>query len=167
MKLKKNIKIALFISEILIVGLAASVLYVTLIVQKTEIDFFILLYFGIVLSGLFSVVYQLKTIKYYNSKIIKPILLGAAFWIGNILFSILIFCYSLFIIYKILLKYYDLDFEMSTDDFIGLLIIIFILLTSAFIALEASDLYKRVLKTKNQSQTDTIDDIMGCKDDEF
>ncbi|GAL71466.1 hypothetical protein JCM19302_1144 [Jejuia pallidilutea] len=112
-------------------------------------------------------VYQIKTMKFYSLKTKNLELKGKLFWIGNLVFSISLFCFSLYFIYFIFISYANFEAGMQNSILITLAITILILLVGVFLALETSTLYKRILNQKERDYIDSIDDIKGHQEEDF
>jgi len=166
MKVKKGIKIALLILSFAIVCLVSTATYSILVIEDAKFEYEILLLLAVILGGVLSMVYQIKTLKFYSLKTKKLELKGKLFWIGNIIFSISLFCFSLYFLYFIYISYANFDRSMENSVLIKLAITILILLVGVFLALETSALYKRILNQKERNYIDSIEDIKGQQEED-
>lgn len=166
MKIQKGIKIALLVLSFAIVALVCIASYSILIIENTKFEYEMLFLLATILGGVLSLVYQIKTIKFYNTKTKKLELHGRLFWIGNIIFSITLFCFGLYFLYFIYISYASFEGNMEGSIIITLTITILILLVGVFLALETSALYKRILNQKERDYIDSIDDIKGNQNEE-
>jgi peptidoglycan/LPS O-acetylase OafA/YrhL len=167
MKVKRGIKIALLILSFAIVCLVSAATYSILVIEQTKFEYEILLLLAIILGGVLSMVYQIKTMKFYSLKTKNLELKGKLFWIGNLVFSISLFCFSLYFIYFIYISYANFEAGMQNSILITLAITILILLVGFFLALETSTLYKIILNQKERDYIDSIDDIKGHQEEDF
>ncbi|TBN00844.1 hypothetical protein EYD45_13540 [Hyunsoonleella flava] len=167
MKLKKGIKIALLVLSCVIVIFVSFATYSILIIENAKFEYEMLFLLAIILGGVLSIVYQIKTMQFYSSKSKKLELTGKLFWIGNILFSLTLFCFSLYFLYFIYKSFESFEGNMRTSMVLTLVITILILLVAVFLALEASTLYKRILHQKERDYVDSIEDIKGNQDGDF
>ncbi|SER03870.1 hypothetical protein SAMN05421824_2861 [Hyunsoonleella jejuensis] len=165
MKLKKGIKITLLVLSTAIVAFVIVVSYSILILENTKFEYEMLLLLAAILGGVLSIVYQIKTMKFYNTKNEKLELQGKLFWIGNMVFSIMLFCFGLYFLYFIYISYVSLERNLGSGILITLAITVLILLVGVFLALETSALYKRIVSQKEREYIDSIEDIKGQQDE--
>ncbi len=167
MKIKKGIKIALLVLSLAIVIFVSFATYSILIIENAKLEYEMLFLLAIILGGVLSIVYQIKTMRFYTLKAKKPELTGKLFWVGNILFSLTLFCFSLYFLYFIYISFENFDGTIRNSMIITLVITVFILILAVFLAIEASSLYKRILNQKERDYIDSIDDIKGQQDEGF
>ncbi|GGD12559.1 hypothetical protein [Hyunsoonleella pacifica] len=105
--------------------------------------------------------------KFYSSKIKNLEITGRLFWIGNILFSLTLFCFSLYFLYLIYLRFGNFNRDMDINMIVTLSVVIFILLVAVFLAIEVSTLYKRIINQDVRNYVDSIDDIKGHQNEDF
>lgn len=167
MKIRIGIKIALLVSSILIFGFLLFAIYSVLIVKAEKFEYSMLILFAVTMAGFLSVIYQAKTLKYYKLDSIIITSNIKVFWVGNLLFSIALFCFSLYFLYFIYSVLYGLNRMVYSDYLFPLAICLYVLLVAVFLAIEASVLYKRFKNLEVQRITDSIDDIKGHQDEDF
>lgn len=161
MKVKKGIKIALLVFSFVIVAFVSVAAYSILIIENAKFEYEMLFLLAIILGGVLSIIYQIKTIKFYSLKTEKLELTGKLFWIGNVAFSFTLFCFSLYFLYFIYISFENFERDMRGSIIVTLVITILILLLAVFLAIEASTLYKRILNQKERDYVDSIEDIKG------
>ncbi len=166
MKVKKGIKIALLVLSFAFVAMISFAAYTIIIVENEKFDYEMLYFLPMILGGVLSMIYQLKTMKFYSLKTKSLELTGKLFWIGNIIFSITLFCFSLYFLYLIYTSYVNLEGDMKSSMVIALAVTVLILLLAVFLALETSALYKRILNQNERDYVDSIEDIKGYDNEE-
>ncbi|GAB1858125.1 hypothetical protein MHTCC0001_29620 [Flavobacteriaceae bacterium MHTCC 0001] len=165
MKISFGLKIGLLISTILHEVFFMFVVF--LVGQKKEFEWSMLILFGLALAGLFSVIYHFKTLHFYNKKqqfswfSIRP------FWIFNLIFSIVVFVLSLYLMYTYYSIYSSFKNQMLTGVLVSLIVTIFMLIFSILSTIECSELYKKMVNVIKQDEFESIDDIKGCQDDDL
>lgn len=164
MKLKKGIKIVLLILSFLIVSFVCLATYMILVIENAKFEYEMLFLVGIILGGALSIVYQIKTLRFYSLKTNTLELTGKLFWIGNLFFSVILFCFSLYFLYFIYINFENFKSDVPVNVIIALVAVVVILVVAVFLAIEISVLYKRILNQEAQNYIDSIDDIKGNND---
>ncbi|MEW4924415.1 hypothetical protein [Algibacter sp. 2305UL17-15] len=167
MKIKQGLKIVLLICSVSVVGLLMAALYSLVIIEDQKFEYSMLMVYAVVLSGILSIIYHIKTLKYYRTTSTFEAFSGSLFWIGNIVFSIVLFCFSLYMLYSFYLIIDTLRDPVNLDYLLPFGICAFTLLLGVFLALEESALYKYIQNYKEQQFVDSIDDIKGHQKGDF
>lgn len=165
MKIRKGVKIGLLISSFIICAFLLFAVYSVLMLEATKFEYSMLILFAVTITSFFSVIYHVKTLKYYSGglTIIKPDI--KVFWVGNLLFSIALFCFSLYFLYTMYFVIYGINGATYSISFLlPLAIFSYALLVGVFLAIEASVFYKKVKNFEDQNILDSIDDIKGDHD---
>lgn len=166
MTIKKTLKITLLISTFLIVFLfGCTVIYVFYHFNKSSNIFLVLLYV-LFITGTLSLLYHFKTLKVYFatcnsiSKYIK------ALWVCNMLFSGLLFFVMLYMLYMIFVHIYTASAAITLEDIVSCIVLLVMLCHSVISSIEASTFFKTVAHLHNKPIVESIDDIVGLKDEE-
>ena len=99
--------IVFIISNVLLVfsfaltSLAAVLMYTVVIVESTTFEYSMLIPLSMIPTGVFSIIYHLKTLKYYSLSFVYKELNDVILWIGNLLFALSISSLALFMLYSI------------------------------------------------------------------
>ena len=165
MKISTGIKIALLVSSFLISGFLLFAIYSVLKAERFEYSMLIL--FAVNFTGFFSVIYHIKTLTYYKLDIINVKPEVKIFWVGNLLFSIALFCLSLYSLYILYTVFYRMDGVFGKHYLLPIGICIYTLLVGVFLAIEASVFYKRNKRLDEKKIFDSIEDIKGNSEEDW
>ena len=115
-------------------------------------------------TGLLSVLYHLKTLKYYKLNIKLIEVNNISLWVINILFALFLVYASLYLSYSL----YSVDWGMvNYEFFIPIFICLFMLMLGVILIIEERWLYQRIKNNKTQSHIDGIDNIKGHQDNDL
>ena len=164
MKIKRFFKIVLLICCLLLTLISIVLMYTVVIVQNSTFEYSMLIPLLMIPTGVLSVIYHFKTLKYYSLNFDASDLKDFFLWVGNFLFALSTLSMIFFMMYSI----YNLEkVEMNSGLYYGIIFCGFIFLICIFLIIEESWLYKRVLNSKEQSRIANIDDIRGWHDDKI
>lgn len=137
--------------------------YSIISVGNTPLDYGLIINILICFTGVLSIIYHFKTLKFYKKKNHEKEIKVISLWVSNLIFALLLIYMSL----KLSYVFYNFHMEGSIDS--GLLIMylfcFFVLVLGVCLIFEERVLYKRIIQIKNQSRKDSIDDIKGHRDD--
>ena len=100
MKLKRVLKIILLTLCVLISGFLIVLIYMVLFVENASLESSLIFPFFMISTGVLSVSYHAKTLKFYNFKIKTFFLNNVVLWIGNVVFALTQIFTSLYLSYS-------------------------------------------------------------------
>lgn len=164
MKVKRFFKIILLICCFLLTAISTVLMYTVIVIQNGHFEYSMLFPLSMIPTGILSVIYHVKTLKYYSLSFVYNDLNDGFLWIGNLLFAVSTASMGFFMMYSL--------YSIGNADLNSELILIFvfcsvIVLIAAVLVLEERWLYRRLLYLKDQSKIDEIEDISGFKDNDF
>lgn len=163
MKIKRFLKIVLLVLSFVLSSLATVLMYVVLIIENTTFEYSMLIPLSLIPTGVLSVIYHIKTLKYYSLNFVYKGLKDVVLWIGNFLFAVAILTMTFFLFYAI----YSLNEAELTSELLYVLIFSLVtLFLGVILILEERLLYKKLNILKEQSRINRIDDISGYKEND-
>lgn len=156
MKSKRILKIILLVIGILLTGFISVLMYVVCIENGEPFVYSMLPPLSMIVTGGLSTAYHFKTFKFYSLKTSRLFIKETVLWVGNALFTLSIILMALYLVYKI----YE-DYKTSDNDviYIVFIIIVIMLVFGISLAIEALNIYRRVIKSNKDLFKASIDDI--------
>ncbi|GEM_PF-3214568 len=166
MRFKLGLKIVFIVLILAIIVLIGIGMYGVIMSENTQMEWSMGIPFVIMILGFLGVVYQIKTIKFYQNLDVKPKVKGVLFWLGNLLFSLALFCSSLYVLYTFYIMYFDSIGIFRANILVPLVVFSLGLILAIGLAIEQSLLYKAIVNYEERSLGDSIDDIKGHQEDD-
>lgn len=164
MKLKRILKIALLIVSIALTGFLVALMYTVFYIENARFEYSMLIPLFMIPTGVLSVIYHFKTLKYYNLKNTVFGLKDVVIWVGNALFALSQILTALYLTYSL---YWITIRNQNTEIYIAMVICFFMLVLGVCLAIEEYYLYKRILKNEDDLFKGSIDDIKGVDEDHY
>ena len=169
MKFNKATKIISLVITILVVVLIGFIAYNFFVLKNIKLNIYHYSFFVMFLLGVLAVCYHLITLNAYSKTRVLKFESIKLLWFSNMVFSAVLFCFMLYVCFRLFQMQFRFSRAMTTDDVIGAIILLLVLVLSVFSIMEAAVFYKKIIKNEAVAKVDTIDDIVGVKngDDNF
>ncbi len=164
MKIKRFLKIVLLICCFVLTSISIALMYTVIILENNPFEYSMLIPLLMISTGILSIIYHFKTLKYYSLNIIVKDLKDGFLWVGNLLFAISILSMGLFLFYSI---FNIKGINLRPEFFYMVAFCSIIFLIGVILIIEERWLYKKIINIKKQSQIDRIDNIKGSHDDDL
>ena len=164
MKIGFSLKLILLILSILTFGIFVIGIYVIHVIQNKSFEYSMLISYGLAGAGFLSVIYQVKTLRFYKKTPEVINLEKNVFWLGNIIFAVTLIVFSIYLLFI----RYEIYSQMQFDSqyVLPFIIITFFLTLGVFLIAEVGFLYRKIQYLQQQNKIESIDDIKGFSEDE-
>ena len=158
MKLRRLLKILLLVVCIVLTGFLSFFMYIVFFDESTPFEYGMLIPVFMALTGVLSVAYHIKTLKFYSVKTKLLYFKDLVLWVANALFAIALILAALYLAYKLYLVY---EVKPNNQIYIAYLIVFLMFVLGVCLILEAKNLYSRIQKSTTDVFKASIDDIGG------
>lgn len=158
MKLKRILKIALLIVSIALTGFLVALMYTVFYIENARFEYSMLIPLFMIPTGILSIGYHFKTIKFYSLKSKATGFKDVVLWVGNTLFATSQVLTALYLSYSLYLLYQT---NQNTEVYIAYMVCLLMFIFGLCLFLETYHLYKRIIKTEEDLFKGSIDDITG------
>ncbi len=101
MKIKRFFKIVLLICSLVLTSISIVLMYTVIVVEGSSFEYSMLIPLSMIPTGILSVIYHIKTLKYYSLNYVYKDLKDSFLWVGNLLFAGSVFLMTFFMLYSI------------------------------------------------------------------
>ena len=158
MKVKRLLKIIQFLLSILFIGLVTVMMYYVVIIEESSLEYRMLVPLSLIIIGVLSLMYQIKTLKYYRITYVNYKIEDIFLWVSNGLFAFILILLALYFGYEIIEANFG---DVLTEYFLAISVCVFPLLLGLSLFFEERYLYKRLKKIKSEIMLEDIKDIKG------